>query len=133
MALKTRTTTFVLSQRENIILLINGLSEQALFSALYVTLTNLQVFPHIYLDLKRSVCSEPFRSSYQSEASRQDPSLLSSLFITISRVGPRTDNFTCRHTETERGDHDFCLSGSHYTDKDPTSREWGAGNEHKIP
>ena len=28
--------------------------------------------------------------------------------------------------ETERGDHDFCLSRSHYTDNDPTSRERAA-------
>ena len=35
-----------------------------------------------------------------------------------------TDNFTCCNThETERGDHDFCLGWSHYTDTDPTSRE----------
>ena len=28
--------------------------------------------------------------------------------------------------ETELGDHDFCLSRSHYTDTDPTSRERAA-------
>ena len=28
--------------------------------------------------------------------------------------------------ETELGDHDFCLSRSHYTDTDPTCREWAA-------
>ena len=28
--------------------------------------------------------------------------------------------------ETERGDHDFCLSRSHYTDTDPTSKEQAA-------
>ena len=28
--------------------------------------------------------------------------------------------------ETEWGDHDFCLSRSHYTDTDPTSRERGS-------
>ena len=37
-----------------------------------------------------------------------------------------SDNFTCCHTETKRGDHDFCLSQSHYTDTYPTSREWAA-------
>ena len=26
--------------------------------------------------------------------------------------------------ETELGDHDFCLSRSHYTDTDPTNIEW---------
>ena len=36
------------------------------------------------------------------------------------------DNFVCCHNETERGDHDFCLSRSHYTDMDATSREWAA-------
>ena len=30
-------------------------------------------------------------------------------------------NFTCCHTETERGDHDFCRSRSHHTD---TVRSW---------
>ena len=30
------------------------------------------------------------------------------------------------HNETELGDHDFCLSRSHYTDTDPTSRERAA-------
>ena len=34
----------------------------------------------------------------------------------ISRKGPKT----------ELGDHDFCLSRSHYTDTDPTSRERAA-------
>ena len=34
-----------------------------------------------------------------------------------------SDNFTCFHTETERGEHDFCLSRSHYSDTDPISRE----------
>ena len=33
-----------------------------------------------------------------------------------------SDNFMCCHIETERGDHDFSLSRSHYTDMDPTSR-----------
>ena len=28
--------------------------------------------------------------------------------------------------KTELGDHDFCLSRLHYTDTDPTSREWAA-------
>ena len=37
----------------------------------------------------------------------------------VSRLTP--DNFTCCHTETERGDHDFCLSPSHYTETAPTS------------
>ena len=37
-----------------------------------------------------------------------------------------SDNFTCCHTETERGDHDFCLSRLHYTYTDPTSRERAA-------
>ena len=33
-----------------------------------------------------------------------------------------SDNFTCCHTG-EWGDHDFCLTRSHYTDTHPTSRE----------
>ena len=39
-----------------------------------------------------------------------------------------SDIFTCCHTETKRGDHDFCLSRSHYTDTDadPTTRERGS-------
>ena len=38
-----------------------------------------------------------------------------------------SDNFTCCYSETERGNHDFFLSRSHYTDTDSTSRErvWG--------
>ena len=34
-----------------------------------------------------------------------------------------SDNFPCCHIETEREDHDLCLSQSHYTETDPTSRE----------
>ena len=33
------------------------------------------------------------------------------------------------HTRQSGGDHDFCLSRSHYTDTDPTSREWAATAE----
>ena len=59
---------------------------------------------------------------------------MSPLSLSSSRVFPRltSDNFTCCHTaahsthETERGDHDFCLRQSHYTDTDPTSRERAA-------
>ena len=36
---------------------------------------------------------------------------------TISRTGSKTET-----DETEREDHDFCLSRSHYTDTDPISR-----------
>ena len=36
-----------------------------------------------------------------------------------------SDSFTCCHAETEWGDHDFCLSRSHYTDTNPI--KWGAG------
>ena len=42
---------------------------------------------------------------------------------------PRQERLTilCAAThETELGDHDFCLSRSHYTDTDPTSRERAA-------
>ena len=34
--------------------------------------------------------------------------------------------------KTERGDHDFCLSRSHYTDTDPSSREWGGHSGDKT-
>ena len=37
--------------------------------------------------------------------------------------------------ETERGDNDFCLTRSHYTDNDPTTsteRAATAGNPHHI-
>ena len=37
-----------------------------------------------------------------------------------------SDIFRCCHTETEPGDHGFCLSQSHNTDLFPTSREWGS-------
>ena len=51
----------------------------------------------------------------------------------VTRTGPKTDRLTILRAathETELGDHDFCLSQSHYTDTDPTSithgnkREW---------
>ena len=41
-------------------------------------------------------------------------------------MGPKTERLTILRAathETELGDHDFCLSRSHYTDTDPTSRE----------
>ena len=47
-------------------------------------------------------------------------------FYVISRTGPKTERLTILRAathETELGDHDFCLSRSHYTDTDPTSRE----------
>ena len=37
-----------------------------------------------------------------------------------------SDNCTSCHIETEWGDHDYCLSRSHYNDTDLTSREWAA-------
>ena len=39
----------------------------------------------------------------------------------ISRTGPKTERLTILRAathETELGDHDFCLSRSHYTDTD---------------
>ena len=44
----------------------------------------------------------------------------------ISRTGPKTERQTILRAaahETELRDHDFCLSRSHYTDTDPTSRD----------
>ena len=44
-------------------------------------------------------------------------------------MGPKTERLTILRAathETELGDHDFRLSGSHYTDTDPTSRELAA-------
>ena len=44
-------------------------------------------------------------------------------------AGPKTAYLTMLRPathKTERGDHDFCLSRSHYTDTDPTIRERGA-------
>ena len=44
-------------------------------------------------------------------------------------TGPKTERPTILRAathETELGDHDFCLSRSHYTDTDPTSRERAA-------
>ena len=34
-----------------------------------------------------------------------------------------SENFMSCHIQTEQEDHDFCLSQSHYTNTDPTSRE----------
>ena len=58
-------------------------------------------------------------------------------YSVISRTAPKTELLTilCAAThETELGDHDFCLSPSHYTDTDPTSRERAAtaGIESRI-
>ena len=44
-----------------------------------------------------------------------------------------SDNFMCCHIETEQGDHDFCLSRSHYTDTDPTSGELAQGSNTRPP
>ena len=44
----------------------------------------------------------------------------------LCRTGPKTERLTILRAathETELGDHDFCLSQSHYTDIDPTSRK----------
>ena len=41
-----------------------------------------------------------------------------------------SDNFTCCHTEIERGDHDCCLSLPHYTDTDPN---WERGLNPRPP
>ena len=52
----------------------------------------------------------------------------------ISQTGPKTEHLTillAATHETERGDHDFCLSRSHYTDTDPTSKERAATAEIK--
>ena len=51
------------------------------------------------------------------------------LNVLISRTGPKTERLTILRAathETELGDHVFCLSRSHYTDTDPTSRERAA-------
>ena len=45
------------------------------------------------------------------------------------RTGLKTERLTILRAatnDTELGDHDFCLSRSHYTDTDPTSREQAA-------
>ena len=47
----------------------------------------------------------------------------------ISQTGPKTERLTILRAaihKTELGDHDFCLSRSHYTHTDPTSRERAA-------
>ena len=51
------------------------------------------------------------------------------------RQAPRltSDYFTCCHTETERGDRDLCLSRSHYTDTDPTSRKRACDSNSRPP
>ena len=53
-------------------------------------------------------------------------------YLVISRTGPKTERLTILRAathETELGDHDFCLSRSHYTDIDQTSRERAATTE----
>ena len=47
----------------------------------------------------------------------------------LSRAGPKTERLAILRAathETELGDHDCCLSRSHYTDTDPISRERAA-------
>ena len=44
-----------------------------------------------------------------------------------------SDNFTCYHTEPERGDHEFGLSWSHYNDTDLTSKEQARGLNPRPP
>ena len=46
-----------------------------------------------------------------------------------------SDNFTCCHTETKRGDHDFCLRQSYYdyTDTDTTSRKLARESNSRPP
>ena len=56
-------------------------------------------------------------------------------YSVISRTGPKTERLTFLRAAThkiELGDYDLCLSRSHYTDTDPTSRERAAtaGIEH---
>ena len=44
----------------------------------------------------------------------------------LSQTGPKTERLTILGAathETQLGDHDFCLSRSHYNNIDPTSRE----------
>ena len=43
----------------------------------------------------------------------------------IWRTGPKTERLRILHVathETELGDHDFCLSRSHYTDTNPIGK-----------
>ena len=37
------------------------------------------------------------------------------------------------HTETERGDHDYRINRSNYTDTDHTSRKWAMGSNPPSP
>ena len=68
------------------------------------------------LDFQELVCLFGFLTSssttrlYRGRAPRQER-------LTILRAATH---------ETELGDHDFCLSRSHYTDTDPTCRERAA-------
>ena len=55
-------------------------------------------------------------------------------FDVISRTDPKTELLTILRAathETELGDHDFCLSRSHYSYTDPTSRESNPGPPHQ--
>ena len=50
-------------------------------------------------------------------------------FVLLLWTGPKTERLTILHAathETELGDYDFCLSRSHCTDTDATSREQAA-------
>ena len=51
------------------------------------------------------------------------------VLVNYQVISRKTERLTILHAathETELGDHDFCLSRSHYTDTDQTSRERAA-------
>ena len=52
----------------------------------------------------------------------------------ISRMGPETKRLTISRaaTQSERGDHGFCLSRLHFTNTDPTRRERARGSIHDL-
>ena len=81
-----------------------------------ISLTEPQLWEPLTVNVMRFVCLFGFLTSssttrlYRGRAPRQER-------LTILRAATH---------ETELGDHDFCLSRSHYTDTDPTCRERAA-------
>ena len=94
----------ILQTRENVVSLIIGM-----YCKWQHAIVNGRMF-HEFVCLFDFLTSSSTTRLYRGRAPRQER-------LTILRAATH---------ETELGDHDFCLSRSHYTDTDPTCRERAA-------
>ena len=93
-----------------------------LWSVLSITVSSM------LLELSTAVCP-PRRTKYPSVFCLFGFLTSSSTTRLYRGRAPRQERLTILRAathETELGDHDFCLSRSHYTDTDPTCRERAA-------